>query len=71
TAWCLSPEKALRFKQFKKAFKMLESFELSDRAMIVAAFDIGKQIMISSPNQEPMMADTDNPFRKFAEILNQ
>ncbi len=59
----MTPENAHRFKQFKKVSKALEQLELDDRAMIVAAFDIGRQIVIASPYDERFEAESDNPFR--------
>ncbi|RYU49581.1 hypothetical protein [Aliivibrio finisterrensis] len=44
-----TPSNAFRFKRFKKAFKAFQKLELEDRAIIVASFDIGTQILISSP----------------------
>ncbi|MDD9180724.1 MULTISPECIES: hypothetical protein [Aliivibrio] len=49
TSWTPMPDTAFRFKRFKKAFKAFQKLELEDRAIIVASFDIGTQILISSP----------------------
>tara|TARA_Y100000588_G_C14068726_1_gene844820 strand:- start:40 stop:393 length:354 start_codon:yes stop_codon:yes gene_type:complete len=64
-AWCLSPESAKRYNRFSRAYKVLTNFELEDRAIIVASFDVGRQIIVIAPSQinERFMADSRNPFR--------
>ncbi|HHC6593093.1 TPA: hypothetical protein ACX3CZ_000736 [Vibrio parahaemolyticus] len=64
-AWCPSPESAKRYNRFSRAYKALNSFELEDRAIIVASFDIGRQIIVIAPKQfhERLMTDSNNPFR--------
>lgn len=64
-AWCPSPESAKRYNRFSRAHKVLTNFELEDRAIIVASFDIGRQIIVIAPKQfnERFMADSNNPFR--------
>ncbi len=63
TTWGLTPEKAHHFSRLKKAAKTLEQLELNDRAIVVAAFDTGKQIEIIAEHEQDISAET-NPFRK-------
>jgi hypothetical protein len=64
-AWCPSPELAKRYNRFSRATKELERFELQDRAIIVAVFDLGLQIIVIGPDElkERLSLPSDNPFR--------
>lgn len=64
TAWTQTPENALRFKRFKKAFRALNGLELDDRAIIVAAFDLGGQVLVASQEHESFLVNSNNPFRQ-------
>lgn len=65
SAWCLTPESAKRYNRFARAYKALSRFELQDRAIIVAAFDIGRQIIVIAPDtfKDLMTTESGNPFR--------
>lgn len=64
-AWCRSPESAKRYNRFSRAYKAFNNFELQDRAIIVASFDIGRQIIVIAPKRfnERFMSSSNNPFR--------
>lgn len=65
SAWCLTPESAKRYNRFARAFKALNDLELQDRAIIVAAFDVGRQIVVIAPDafKERLLCESNNPFR--------
>lgn len=63
--WIPFPDKAMRFNRFNRALKVIQRLELQNRVIIVAAFDLGKQIIVLAPNdyKERMGLPSDNPFR--------
>ncbi|EGR0771658.1 hypothetical protein P7M03_16430 [Vibrio parahaemolyticus] len=64
-SWCPSPESAKRYNRFARALKAIKHFELEDRAVIVASFDVGRQIVVIAPEafKERFSVDSANPFR--------
>jgi|TARA_Y100000588_G_C14067592_1_gene844308 hypothetical protein len=63
--WCAVPDQAMRFNRFTRAVKLVERLELHNRAIIVAAFDLGSQIVVLAPNdfEDRMSLPSSNPFR--------
>ncbi|UHJ61626.1 hypothetical protein [Vibrio furnissii] len=63
--WCGLPDQAMRFNRFVRALKVIELLELQNQAIIVAAFDLGRQIIILAPNDflDRMSLPSSNPFR--------
>ncbi|BCK31588.1 Uncharacterised protein [Vibrio cholerae] len=63
--WCGLPDQAMRFNRFVRALKVIELLELQNQAIIVAAFDLGRQIVVLAPNdfKERMSLPSSNPFR--------
>ncbi|SON52711.1 hypothetical protein [Vibrio tapetis] len=63
--WCRLPDAAIRFNRYTRALKVLQNLELDNLAIIVAAFDLGSQIIVIGPDvfQERMSLPSDNPFR--------
>lgn len=71
TLWTQTPETAKCFKLYRQAFKILQSQELNDRALAVAAFDIGSRILVAAPSHhQQFLTESDNPFRNLANLLN-
>ena len=48
-SWCTSPEKAEKFQSFKKVTKVRD--ELQTDAIVVWMFDIGKQLIVTTPEE--------------------
>ncbi|EFH74847.1 hypothetical protein [Vibrio tarriae] len=72
TFWTQTPETAKRFKLYRQAVRVLQAQELSDRALVVAAFDIGSRILVAAPNhQQQFLTESDNPFRNLASLLER
>ncbi|WP_000662712.1 hypothetical protein [Vibrio mimicus] len=72
TFWTQIPETAKRFKLYRQAVRVLQAQELSDRALVVAAFDIGSRILVAAPNhQQQFLTESDNPFRNLASLLER
>ncbi|ELP5903306.1 hypothetical protein QTV49_005386 [Vibrio vulnificus] len=72
TFWTQTPETAKRFKLYRQAVRVLQAHELSDRALVVAAFDIGSQILVAGPDHEQQfLTESDNPFRNLASLLER
>lgn len=70
TFWTQTPETAKHFKLYRQAVRVLQAQELSDRALVVAAFDIGSRILVAAPNhQQQFLTESDNPFRNLASLL--
>lgn len=63
--WCRTPDSAKRYNRFVRADKALKRFELEDRAIIVAAFDLGSQVIVIGPDiyKDRMSIPSVNPFR--------
>ena len=63
--WCRLPDQAVRFNRFSRALKVVERLELQNRAIIVAAFDLGSQVIVLAPNdfKDRMSLPSSNPFR--------
>ncbi|EGU42105.1 hypothetical protein [Vibrio scophthalmi] len=63
--WCPMPEVAMRFNRFTRAYKALIRLEIEHKAIIVASFDLGNQIIVIGADtfRERFMLDSDNPFR--------
>ncbi len=63
--WTGFPDKAMTFPRLTKAMNVLKSLELEDRAIVVAAFDLGKQIVVIVPEeyQELRSIPSTNPAR--------
>lgn len=55
-AWCISPNDSKSFKTLKKAMKVLNQLDLSDRAHVVPAFDSGNQIIVISETVDNSLA---------------
>ncbi|EJB8542876.1 hypothetical protein MW369_003362 [Vibrio parahaemolyticus] len=66
--WCGLPDQAIRFNRFARAIKVIELLELHNRAIIVAAFDLGSQIIVLAPNdfKDRMSLPSSNPFRAYS-----
>ncbi|KQB04480.1 fumarate reductase [Vibrio metoecus] len=72
TFWTQTPETAKHFKLYRQAVRVLQAQELSDRALVVAAFDIGSRILVAAPNhQQQFLTESDNPFRNLASLLER
>lgn len=72
TFWTQTPETAKHFKLYCQAVRVLQAQELSDRALVVAAFDIGSRILVAAPNhQQQFLTESDNPFRNLASLLER
>ncbi|RBM67538.1 hypothetical protein DLR60_13790 [Vibrio tarriae] len=68
TFWTQTPETAKHFKLYRQAVRVLQAQELSDRALVVAAFDI----LVAAPNhQQQFLTESDNPFRNLASLLER
>ncbi|MCZ4374131.1 hypothetical protein O4H50_20275 [Vibrio diazotrophicus] len=63
--WCAFPDGALRFNRHVRAFKVVQKLDIQNQTIIVAAFDLGSQIIIIAPDeyQERMSLPSNNPFR--------
>ncbi|ENM5882730.1 hypothetical protein [Vibrio metoecus] len=62
----------LHFKLYRQAVRVLQAQELSDRALVVAALDIGSRILVAAPNhQQQFLTESDNPFRNLASLLER
>ncbi|MEZ8288057.1 hypothetical protein [Vibrio sp. 10N.237.312.B06] len=63
--WCRLPDQAMRFNRFSRALKAIERLELQNQAIIVAALDLGAQVIVLAPNdfEERMSLPSSNPFR--------
>jgi hypothetical protein len=63
--WCGVPDQAIRFNRFNRALKVIERLGLESKTIIVAAFDLGRQIIILAPSdfQDRMSLPSANPFR--------
>lgn len=63
--WCGLPDQAMRFNRFTRALKVIERLGLENQAIIVAAFDLGRQVIVLAPNdfKERMSLPSSNPFR--------
>ncbi len=64
--WGLSPETAKAFKTLKKATAVLESLDLTGRAVAAPAFDIGKQIIVLTDD-----IGVENPLRKVTRLMRE
>lgn len=63
--WHPNPEVAIRFTRFAKATKIIERLEMEGSAIVVAAFDLGSQIVVLVPPEckNVMKLPSDNIFR--------
>ncbi|ATM00746.1 MULTISPECIES: hypothetical protein [Aeromonas] len=61
--WGLSPETAKAFKTLKKANSVIQSLELTGRAVAAPAFDIGKQIIVLTDK-----IGVENPLRELTRL---
>lgn len=61
--WGMSPETAKAFKTLKKAIAVIQSLELTGRAIAAPAFDIGRQIMVLTED-----LGVENPIRELTRL---
>jgi len=63
--WCAFPDGALRFNRHIRALKLVQTLDIQNQIIIVAAFDLGSQIIVIAPDeyQERMSLPSNNPFR--------
>ena len=73
TTWTQTPDGAFDFSEFALAVYTFQLLQLKGRAVIVASFDLGEQIIIASPQVEVVTNtnDSDNPFRRHEQEIGK